>query len=140
MLKTMLESSDPWNNWFEIYLAYFILLNNVELTMAHDAWFVKRNNLKRKYSNKNLVDTIMGGATTLLTCFHYAHQGYTPFTDPGLEETQDWSQEMRTYLREVRALLKEGEVGGDCVVEPSRELFWTSQLMSGGWRPVVLVS
>jgi hypothetical protein len=47
---------------------------------------------------------------------------------------------MRTYLREVRALLKEGEVGGDCVVEPSRELFWTSQLMSGGWRPVVLVS
>jgi hypothetical protein len=46
MLKTMLLSSDPWNSWFEIYLAYFILLHNVELTMAHDAWFVKRNNLK----------------------------------------------------------------------------------------------
>jgi hypothetical protein len=46
MLKTMLESSDPWNKWFEIYLSYFILLHNVELTMAHDAWFVKRNNLK----------------------------------------------------------------------------------------------
>lgn len=46
MMKTMLESSDPWNNWFEIYLAYFILLQNVELTMAHDAWFVKRHNLK----------------------------------------------------------------------------------------------
>jgi hypothetical protein len=46
MLKTMLEASDPWNNWFQIYLAYFILLHNVELTMAHDAWFVKRHNLK----------------------------------------------------------------------------------------------
>ncbi len=46
MLKMMLESSDRWNNWFEIYLAYFVLLHNVELTMAHDAWFVKRNNLK----------------------------------------------------------------------------------------------
>jgi len=45
-VKKMLEASDPWNNWFEIYLAYFILLHNVELTMAHDAWFVKRNNLK----------------------------------------------------------------------------------------------
>lgn len=45
-LKTMLESTDPWNNWLEIYLSYFILLQNVELTMAHDAWFVKRNNLK----------------------------------------------------------------------------------------------
>ena len=45
-LKTMLLSGDSWNSWFEIYLAYFILLHNVELTMAHDAWFVKRNNLK----------------------------------------------------------------------------------------------
>jgi hypothetical protein len=44
--KTMLESSDPWSNWFEIYLAYFILMHNVELTMAHDAWFVKRHNIK----------------------------------------------------------------------------------------------
>ena len=31
-------------------------------------------------------------------------------------------------------------VGGDCVQEPAREMFWTSQLMHGGWRPVVLVS
>lgn len=45
-LKTMSETSDPWSNWFEIYLTNFILLHNVELTMAHDAWFVKRNNLK----------------------------------------------------------------------------------------------
>jgi hypothetical protein len=42
----MLESKDPWNKWFEIYFANFILLHNVELAMAHDAWFVKRNNLK----------------------------------------------------------------------------------------------
>ncbi|KAE9378490.1 hypothetical protein N431DRAFT_435586 [Stipitochalara longipes BDJ] len=138
MLKTLLESSDPWNNWFEIYLAYFILLHNVELTMAHDAWFVKWNNLKRKYSNKNLVDTIMAGATTLLTVFHYAHQGYAPFSQPELDETQNWPDEMKDYLGEVRPLVK--DVGGDCVQDPAREMFWTSQLMSGGWRPVVLVS
>ena len=46
MLKTILESNDPWSNWFEIYLAYFILLHNVEMSMAHDAWLVKRYNLK----------------------------------------------------------------------------------------------
>jgi hypothetical protein len=46
MLKSMLESTKPWMNWFEIYLAYFILLNNVELTIAHDLWFVKQNSLK----------------------------------------------------------------------------------------------
>lgn len=94
--------------------------------------------MQRKYSNKNLVDTIMTGATTLLTCFHYAHQGYAPFSQPELEKTQDWSQEMRNYLAETRPLVK--EVGGDCVQDPGREMFWTSQLMNGGWRPIVLVS
>jgi hypothetical protein len=46
ILKVMLESGNPSSNWFEIYLSHFILLHNVELTMAHDQWFVKRNNLK----------------------------------------------------------------------------------------------
>ena len=46
MMNELLETSGPWKDWFEIYLAYFVLLHNVELTMKHDAWFVKRHNLK----------------------------------------------------------------------------------------------
>lgn len=136
-LKTMLESKDPWTNWFEIYLAYFILLHNVELTMAHDAWFVKRHNLKSKYSNKLLVNTIMQGATTLLTCFHYAHQGYAPFTNLELEHTQNWAEEQKTYLRDIRPMLQ--QVRGYHVHDPSRELFWTSQLHKADWKPVAVV-
>lgn len=137
MLKEMLESSDPWTNWFEIYLAYFVLLHNVELTMAHDAWFVKRNNLKTRYSNKPLVDTITQGATTLLTCFHYAHQGYAPFSNLELEHTQGWTVEQKEYLRDIRVMLH--RVRGDHVQDPARELFWTSQLHKPDWRPVLLV-
>lgn len=138
MLKEKLESSDPWADWFEIYLAYFILLHNVELTMAHDAWFVKRNNLKRKYSNKPLIDTITQGATTLLTCFHYAHQGYAPFTNIDLEKTQQWPAEQKEYLHDTRPLLQ--GIRGDHVHDPAKELFWTSQLHRPDWRPVVLMS
>ncbi|EPE32059.1 hypothetical protein GLAREA_12141 [Glarea lozoyensis ATCC 20868] len=137
-VKEMLESRNPWKNWFEIYLAYFILLHNVELTMAHDAWFVKRNNLKTKYSNKNLVDTIMQGATTLLTCFHYAHQGYAPFSDPKMEESQSWNSRQKGYLADMRSLL--ATTHGDYTKDPSRELFWTSQLHRPNWRPLVLSS
>jgi hypothetical protein len=57
MLKTMLESNNPWDNWFEIQLGYFILLHNVELTMAHDAWFVKRNNLKVCFLRAKLLNS-----------------------------------------------------------------------------------
>jgi len=136
MLKIMLEGSDPWTNWFEIYLAYFVLLHNVELTMAHDAWFVKRNSLKRKYSNRLLVETIMQGATSLLTCFHYAHQGFAPFTNPVLEHTQKFSAEQKEYLADIRPKLQ--LVRGDHVQDPSKELFWTSQLHTPNWRPVVM--
>ena len=57
MMKTMLESSKAWTNWFEIYLACFILLNNVELTMAHDLWFVKRNNLQVRVQFQLFLET-----------------------------------------------------------------------------------
>jgi hypothetical protein len=163
--KAMLESSAPWTNWFEIYLAYFILLHNVELTMAHDLWFVKRNNLKvraqflsyhfsrdiasnleltgllifqTRYSNKALVDTITQGATTLLTCFHYAHQGYAPFSNPELERTQHWTEAEKNYIRVIRPMLQ--HLRGDHVLDPARELFWTSQLHKADWRPVILIS
>jgi len=137
MLKEMLwKSNSPCRDWFEIYLAYFILLQNVELTMAHDAWFVKRNNLKTKYSNKPLVDTIMQGATTLLTCFHYAHQGYEPFSNLELEKTGSWTEEQKGYIKDIRGML--GEIGGDHVHDPAKELFWTSQLHKPDWRPIFI--
>jgi len=137
MLKKKLKK-DPWTDWFEIYLANFILLHNVELTMAHDAWFVKRNNLKTKYSNKSLVNTITQGATTLLTCFHYAHQGYAPFSNSELENTQPWTEEQKGFLREIRPMLQ--RMRWDHAHDPAKELFWTSQLHKPDWRPVVLVS
>ncbi|KAG4442197.1 hypothetical protein IFR05_002307 [Cadophora sp. M221] len=138
LLKEKLESTDPWTDWFEIYLAYFIILHNVELTMAHDAWFVKRNNLKKRYSNKSLVDTITQGATTLLTCFHYAHQGYAPFANLDLERSQNWPEEQRAYLHDTRPLLQ--GIRGDHVHDPAKELFWTSQLHRPDWRPIVLMT
>ncbi|KAG0645688.1 hypothetical protein D0Z07_8715 [Hyphodiscus hymeniophilus] len=137
MMKTMLESSKPWKDWLEIYLSYFILLHNVELTIAHDLWFVKRNNLKRRYSNKALIDTITQGATTLLTCFHYAHQGYAPFSNPELENKQNWTNVEEGYLSTIRPLLN--GLRGDHVNDPAKELFWTSQLHKPDWRPVVLM-
>tara|TARA_R110002060_G_scaffold23159_5_gene31333 strand:- start:100 stop:456 length:357 start_codon:yes stop_codon:yes gene_type:complete len=94
--------------------------------------------LQRKYSNKPLIDTITQGATTLLTCFHYAHQGYAPFTNIDLEKTQQWPAEQKEYLHDTRPLLQ--GIRGDHVHDPAKELFWTSQLHRPDWRPVVLMS
>ena len=94
--------------------------------------------VQRRYSNKALVDTIMQGATTLLTCFHYAHQGYAPFSDPKWEQTQRWTPAQKEYLQGVRPMVQ--RMRGDHVHDPAKELFWTSQLHRPDWRPVLLMS
>lgn len=94
--------------------------------------------IQKKYSNKLLVETIMSGATTLLTCFHYAHQGFAPFSMPDLEETQKFAKDEREYLGDIRPKLK--LVGGEHVQDPAKELFWTSQLHTPNWRPLVLAT
>ena len=80
----------------------------------------------------------MQGATTLLTCFHYAHQGYAPFSNPELVNTKNWTEEQKQYLRDSRRMLQ--QIRGDHVDDPAKELFWTSQLHTPNWRPVVLNS
>jgi hypothetical protein len=79
----------------------------------------------------------MQGATTLLTCFHYAHQGYAPFSNPELEHTQQWPEKQKAYLQDIRPMLQ--RIQGNHVHDPAKELFWTSQLHKPDWRPIVLV-
>lgn len=87
LLKEKLESTDPWTDWFEIYLAYFIILHNVELTMAHDAWFVKRNNLKvRQPISQNLNQFTNNPPETILQQalgrYHHTRRYYPPHLLP----------------------------------------------------------
>lgn len=46
----------------------------------------------------------------------------------------DWTEAEKSYVRVMKGLLK--EMKGECVLDPGRECFWTSQLGKGDWRPV----
>jgi hypothetical protein len=76
----------------------------------------------------------MQGATTLLSYFHYAHQGHAPFSNPELDRMQQWTDEQKAHIRDVRLMVQQI---GDCVQDPAQEFFWTSQLYRPDWRPVV---
>lgn len=130
--------SNGKKDWMETQLTYFILMHNIELTVAHDVAFARRYNLPTQYSNMPLIDMVVHGANTLLTYFHHAHQGYAPFCETwSVEQCPDLSQEQKSYVKEFRSLLQ--QLRGDYVHNPAKELFWTSQLFKPEWRPVVLV-
>ena len=150
--------SDGQRDWHEVQLAYFILIHNIELTFAHDVAFARRYNLQvrqsfpyiafptqlltrlqSQFSNVPLINMLVHGANTLLTYFHHAHQGYGPFSQKweDVEKSSGLTASQKEYLMEFRDLL--GQQRPEYVHNPAKELFWTSQLFTPGWRPVVLV-
>ena len=67
-------------DFLEIYLTIFILLHNMELTIAHDRWFAMRYSLQNRFSNYHLIDAVFQGANILLAHFHHVSKGYAPFS------------------------------------------------------------
>lgn len=126
-------------DWFEIYLTIFILLNHVELTMAHDMAFARRHNFApdKRWSNEPLIDMITHGASTLLTIFQY-EKGYYPLcaSPAELASLHGLSVSQRDHLVEVQGLF--AKISSD--PEPGDELYWTSQMRRSGWpAPAVKV-
>jgi len=126
-------------DWFEIYLTVFILLNHVDLTMAHDIEFARRHNFppERKWSNEPLIQMVRHGANTLLAIFQY-EKGYYPLlaTPDELARHFDLLDYQREHLVMVQALF--GELGS--VPEEGDELYWTSKMRQSDWHaPAVKV-
>ncbi|KAI5793689.1 hypothetical protein DFH27DRAFT_526931 [Peziza echinospora] len=67
-------------DWLEIHLTMFVLLNNVERQVKHDNWFARRYGMKNRFSNYGLIDAIFAGAKILLAHFHHVNKGHMPFS------------------------------------------------------------
>ncbi|KAF8443468.1 hypothetical protein BDZ91DRAFT_803895 [Kalaharituber pfeilii] len=67
-------------DWLEVHLTMFVLLNNVERQIKHDNWFARRYRLRHRFSNYQLIDAIFCGAKILLAHFHHVNKGHMPFS------------------------------------------------------------
>jgi len=122
-------------DWFELQLTHYILLNTIEVTMAHDVEFAKRYNMKSQWSNCPLIEMVTQGANTLLTYFHSANKRHYPFSGPWpeVERAHQWSREQKSYILEIRRLLGQQQ---QVATEPAKEMFWTGQLHRAEWSAV----
>jgi hypothetical protein len=136
-LKTKTLSS-RMEDWFELQLTHYILLNTVELTLAHDVEFARLHNIKKsQWSNGPLIEMVTQGANTLLAYYHNANKGHYPFSAPWpeVERSHQWSEEQKLYITKVRELLGQHR---EVVTEPAREMFWTGQLHRAEWNAVTI--
>jgi len=122
-------------DWFELQLTHYILLNTIELTMAHDVDFARRYNMKSRWSNGPLIEMVTQGANTLLMFFHDANKGHYPFSAPWseVERAHHWSEEQKAYIVEIRRLLSQQQ---QLTTEPAEEMFWTGHLHRAEWSGV----
>ncbi|KAH0558757.1 hypothetical protein GP486_004600 [Trichoglossum hirsutum] len=121
--------SNRKEDWFELQLTQFILLNTIELTMAHDIEFARLHNIKN-------------GANTLLTYFHNANNGHYPFSAPwpDVERSCQWTDDQKLYVTEIRRmLLLDRNNQLEVATQPGKEMFWTGQLHRADWSPVSVV-
>lgn len=130
-------------DFLEIYLTIFILLHNMELTIAHDRWFAMRYSLQNRFSNYHLIDAVFQGANILLAHFHHVSKGYAPFS-------VDWesgdtivlaksNEDEIRYMKDVIQATKQQESGLKLLKEKEMyedSMYWCSQLFFPGWKPV----
>jgi len=123
-------------DWFEIHLATFILLNHVDLTMKHDVEFASIHTPWKRFSNRPLIEMITFGANSLLN-FHQQEKGHFPLSAPNwpdVEKSHSFNESQKSYLLQARRLIQQIDVPR-C---PGDDLFWASQIYDSTWQPVVV--
>jgi hypothetical protein len=123
-------------DWFDIHLATFILLNHVDLTMKHDVEFASIHTPWKRFSNRPLIEMITFGANSLLN-FHQQEKGHFPLSAPNwpdVEKSHSFNESQKTYLLQARRLIQQIEVPR----RPGDDLFWASQIYDSRWQPAIV--
>jgi len=123
-------------DWFDIHLATFILLNHVDLTMKHDVEYALVHTPWKRFSNRPLIEMVTFGANSLLN-FHQQEKGHFPLSAPNwpdVEKSHSFNENQKSYLPQARRLIQQIEVPR----RPGEDLFWASQIYDSSWEPAIV--
>jgi len=130
-------------NWYEIYLASFIMLHNSERVLDHVVDFSRRFGVNPEPKSNDwasLSHAYYHACKTILVYFHFASGGAAPLSLDWLGTAQTTSiitQQQIAYLRDIKAeiLRQDGQLQvlkGASMYET--ELYWCHQMLFPGWK------
>lgn len=127
-------------DFMEIFLTMYILLHNIELTIAHDRWFAQRWNVKQRFSNYELIDNVFLGANIMLTHFHYVTKGYAAFAHDWKQNAPEKPKEEQIRFMDAISTAARHQASSLKMLREQQQygspMFWCSQLFYDGWKPV----
>ncbi|KAL3489018.1 hypothetical protein BJX62DRAFT_165917 [Aspergillus germanicus] len=130
-------------NWYEIFLASFIILHNAERVLDHIMDFSRRfgvNPESRGNKESSLSHAYYQACKTVLVYFHFASGGATPLLLDWLSPVQDSSTmtpEQIAYIRNIQAELARQEADLHALKSApmyETEMYWCHQMLVPNWK------
>lgn len=145
-LQAKIDASceDRRDNWFDVFLATFLLSNNTERLLSHSRTFARKFADQGRYTTPLLAEGYFHAANTFLAHFHYVCQGCIPlYLDWHYCETKKLAaldSVQRDYLQDLRRKISEREkalLGLRSEQAYESDLFFGHQLFFRHSTPVI---
>ena len=141
-LQTKMKSGRK-ENWFEIFLAVFILETNVQWLLRSSRENAKRCGAQQRYNSIKLAQEYFDASNILLAHFHHMGYGTSPlqlnFKCDKKQTQNELADHQIDFLRQVRGLVGNHKRQ----IEERRKahqyeeaLFWSGQMFDEQWVPV----
>jgi len=127
-------------DWFEIYLSSFIILNHVERLAKHSAFHARLHAMPTRFSNTQFLERAFHAAKVILSRFHFVCKGSVPllldWDAPMTRSLAKLDTAQLNFMKETQALIK--AKGNDVSTLRStysygNSLYWSSQLFDENW-------
>jgi len=129
-------------DWFEIFLAVFILATNTELLLRHSRRNAIRYGARRRYNSVELAEEYFHGTNILLAHFHYGCNGTAALMQlssksipKNITGLQDHQKEFLHKLRREVQAQKNQMLLIRSTHQYETEMFWSHQLFFQDWKP-----
>ncbi|KAK0743961.1 hypothetical protein B0T18DRAFT_329101 [Schizothecium vesticola] len=127
-------------DWFEIYLSSFIILNHIERLAKHSAFHARLHAMGTRFSNTPFLERAFHAAKVILSRFHFVCKGSVPllldWDSPTTRSLAKLDTAQLNFMKETQALIK--TKGNDVSTLRStysygNSLYWSSQLFDENW-------
>ncbi|KAK3352541.1 hypothetical protein B0T25DRAFT_456226 [Lasiosphaeria hispida] len=137
--EEMISPAKP-EDWFDIYLTSFILLNHIEKLAQHSVFHATLHSMPSRFSNKGFLEGVFHSAKAILSRFHFVCNGSAPFRadweSPAIVNMAQLEASEVEFMKKSKALIVTRRSDVLSLRQMHRyegPLYWSAQLHTEDW-------
>ncbi|KAK0627475.1 hypothetical protein B0T14DRAFT_136514 [Immersiella caudata] len=127
-------------DWFDIYLTSFVVLDHIERLACHSAHHANLHAMPSKFSNVSFLTNVFHTAKVILSRFHFVCNGSAPLAldwdSPSAQAMSKLDSDQIAFMKETQALIKARDndiISLRTTHNYGSPLYWSSQLFTREW-------